>query len=650
MYVDDGIIFAQGRDWDTVTEALKAQYVICEEWLVRNNLAIEPEKTELIFFRPPRAKKNPPPDRLTIPATATSPSYRVNPKPTIRYLGFFINHKLDWKPHVEIMCNRTRASIKALQILGSTHRGLSMANWRLVFNAVCLPVLSYSCTLWFKRKCNFGLTKMVQQVINNGVKLIASAFRTAPREPLHELTRVPPAYFYLDKLTTTCALRLYCVPWMSQLLPCLGPDWVRPPLGGPHSPQGGAETFHNPQVGPMALVRRPTALEALGARVPVEGLRSDVVAIPPWEVPNWRGRLTQLGVAFPNARAKWVEGLYKALPHGAIAVIRVDTAISDKDHYDDLMVGGAAAIMTIYVGGSSQTWTRHWCLGTEVTHHDIAMHSLAKAVEWLIELYDTFPLPRRTFIISAASSAISAITNIRALNNQQSVLLFHKSLTTLCSRHQEARFTLAWAPKKRNRVQDSTVRFRALAACKQTPRTLITAQHTVAHQRAQARTQMFAAWAREWVQTRRKRGLQDTFAYEYAIPHPPDGKNHPLWRAATDKDLPPVPRHTTSTALRLMVGHAFTSTYARRFRKDIPEEMNSCECSYQDCSLYHLIYECTRHDWARNECSHTFEWSRQTPSYFFAHRQGARSFLDFLTLSRAAFKPRTPPVVPVDPG
>jgi hypothetical protein len=168
--------------------------------------------------------------------------------------------------------------------------------------------------------------------------------------------------------------------------------------------------------------------------------------------------------------------------------------------------------------------------------------------------------------------------------------------------------------------------------------------------RALARKQMFTAWVREWVQTCRKRGLQDTFAYEYAIPYPPDGKNHPMWRAATDKDLPPPSRHTTSTALRLMVGHAFTSTYARRFCKDIPEELNECECGYADCSLYHLLYECTRHEWAQNECSHAFDWARQSPSYFFAHRQGARSFLDFLTLSRAAFKPRTPPVVPFDLG
>lgn len=39
-------------------------------------------------------------------------------------------------------------SIRALKVLGNTHCDLSMANWRLVFNVVCLLVLSYGSQLW----------------------------------------------------------------------------------------------------------------------------------------------------------------------------------------------------------------------------------------------------------------------------------------------------------------------------------------------------------------------------------------------------------------------------------------------------------------------------------------------------------------------
>lgn len=134
--------------------------------------------------------------------------YQVNPKPQVRYLGFFLHHRLHWGPHVDIMCNWACASLRALQVLGNTHRGLSMANWRLVFNTVCLPVLAYGCQLWANAPNYVLLVKKAQLVFNEGVKVISGAFHTAPREPLHEFTRVLPAHHYFDKLTHTSALRL----------------------------------------------------------------------------------------------------------------------------------------------------------------------------------------------------------------------------------------------------------------------------------------------------------------------------------------------------------------------------------------------------------------------------------------------------------
>jgi hypothetical protein len=94
--------------------------------------------------------------------------------------------------------------------------------------------------------------------------------------------RVPLVYFYLDKLTTTCALRLYRVPWTSQLLPRLGPDWESDHHWAARTPyKEGRRRFITHEWGQWHSYGAPPHLEALGARVPVEGPRSDVVCHTP---------------------------------------------------------------------------------------------------------------------------------------------------------------------------------------------------------------------------------------------------------------------------------------------------------------------------------------------------------------------------------
>jgi Reverse transcriptase (RNA-dependent DNA polymerase) len=50
MYIDDGAIFACGRDWNEIEEAMQAGYTTCIEWLTRAGLNVESDKTKLIFF------------------------------------------------------------------------------------------------------------------------------------------------------------------------------------------------------------------------------------------------------------------------------------------------------------------------------------------------------------------------------------------------------------------------------------------------------------------------------------------------------------------------------------------------------------------------------------------------------------------------
>jgi hypothetical protein len=159
-------------------------------------------------------------------------------------------------------------------------------------------------------------------------------------------------------------------------------------------------------------------------------------------------------------------------------------------------------------------------------------------------------------------------------------------------------------------------------------------------------------WAQEWKEERRKRGCHDSFAYEYALTHPPNGDNHPLWTAAVKKanGSPVFSRHTTTIALRLAVGHAFTSDYTRRLRPDIAEQELHCPCGFPDNSFYHILYDCPQHDHARQAAAPCTQWDSIPPHHYFRNFPHTENFLEFLQYSRAAFKPPNEPVVPFDPG
>ena len=161
-------------------------------------------------------------------------------------------------------------------------------------------------------------------------------------------------------------------------------------------------------------------------------------------------------------------------------------------------------------------------------------------------------------------------------------------------------------------------------------------------------------WFNEWTRDRRvKLSTSDHTAYDFAILTPPDGTNHPLWNAATKKLLgfpPRYTRHTTTTAFRLAVGHAVISTYARRLRPNLPVESHRCLCGWWDRSELHLVYDCPRFDADRLKTAHNLIWWRTPENEFYGDVCIARIFLDFLQMSRAAFKPETGTEPPLDPG
>jgi hypothetical protein len=105
MYVDDGVIFACGREWKQIEDAMCKGYSKCAEWLTRAGLNIEPDKSKLMFFRR-HSKRSDPLPYTHLPNHALQTYYRVPTKNTIWYLGFFFGTCLNWTHHINTVCNR----------------------------------------------------------------------------------------------------------------------------------------------------------------------------------------------------------------------------------------------------------------------------------------------------------------------------------------------------------------------------------------------------------------------------------------------------------------------------------------------------------------------------------------------------------------
>jgi hypothetical protein len=651
MYIDDGLIFACAETWDNVSTLLRARYTVCANWLGKVGLAIEPEKTELMFFQKPYERNPmPSPSQLILPDRAINSYFTVAPVENLRYLGFFINRRLKWEHHVRTMCNRARASIKALMVLGNSIRGLSMANWRLVLNAVCLPVMTWGCQLWFKEGGTKGLVKMLQQVQNEMVKVVAGAFHTAPREPLLQITRMLPMRHFLEKLTYTSALRLYRLPRNSQLLRRLGPDWYTTGYGDqPTLLPGGVDQPVN------SRTLRPTVLEALAQRVPSWGPRVDVVAVSPWEAPNWAARLNYMGVVRPYLRRAWIRDLVSSGEEWNAVICHTAACITKRVVVDLTEVGGAACSYSVRGGLlNAQAWT----IGSELTQFDADAFAIARSAETLANIYTVEASPPvNFFLLSNNASALQAVRNPRSIKAHGAAIRFHRALTLLTLRHSQVSIFLVWAPSDDTLPGLTLAHDAALAASWNTPPDGMDRIQSAAFQKDRARKKAFANWEREFGLERclaqfRLRWTGDSgegHAFrEGIIKEPPSVGHHPLWAAATEveKDengkktrIPKYSRRTTSAALQLAVDHAFTGSYTKRFRPADPPETTTCPCRAQNRTPTHLIRECPRLLQHRiNAGIHTHN-HMLTLEKLHSSTKYVHQLLTFISAGKVAFRP-----------
>ena len=430
MYVDDGNILACGASYEAVNSCLQYAYAECEDWLTRAGLGIEPNKTELIYFVRPHSRTERP-SHIFLPMLSHSTYYKVAASDHVRYLGFHLDHKLQWQHHVTIMTNRAKSALKSLQLLGNSVRGLDFMRWRLAYNAICLPILTYGIQLWYRGQV--GLVKQLQGAQNEAVRVITGAFKMAPREPLHQLIAILPFDLRIQMLMKNSALRLYRLPRESQLLKRLGGPWSSPREGDLPLP-----------CTPARNRRVHTRLTALAQLVPPDGPRLRPHALPPWGGWNWGNHLTQdTRVHQGEELPPWIAQIKAGMALDTMLTLFCRGALSNHDREDDRPMGVTSVV--VYLDGKELAHSERQ-LGATVSEFDAELAALESGALLAQSLLVTQPHLQIT-LLCPNPSAISAILNVGPHPGQRFSLSFKLTTDNLLSHRHNLRVAITWAPQ-----------------------------------------------------------------------------------------------------------------------------------------------------------------------------------------------------------
>ena len=138
LFADDANLFYRHRDIDTLKHNINAELNNVNIWLCSNKLSLNIEKSSFVIFHPPQKK-------LTSDFSLMINNVALKQERYIKYLGFFIDSNLTWKPQVEYISKMRKRS---LGILSKLRYYVDITILISLYYALIYPFLIYGIIAW----------------------------------------------------------------------------------------------------------------------------------------------------------------------------------------------------------------------------------------------------------------------------------------------------------------------------------------------------------------------------------------------------------------------------------------------------------------------------------------------------------------------
>ena len=172
LFADDSNFFCTGKDLNILHETVNNEMVAIVDWLAANKMSLNIDKTHYMVFTSKRKKIE---NKPCITISGTSISKVANTK----FLGVFIDDKLDWKCHIAHICSKIS---KSIGIIAKTRKVLHTNTLLMLYYALVYPYLTYCIQVWGSA-CITTLDKLCK-LQKRIVRMIYGAPRQTPSAPL----------------------------------------------------------------------------------------------------------------------------------------------------------------------------------------------------------------------------------------------------------------------------------------------------------------------------------------------------------------------------------------------------------------------------------------------------------------------------------
>ena len=142
LFADDTMLFLKNEFLKPIAKQANIDLKLLMHWLNANKISLNANKTELIIFRPIRKKIN---YDLKIKING----HRLRPSNFVKYLGVYIDEHLNWRHHIDFVCNKLKRANGALSKLRHyVDKKTLLALYFSLFHSH----LSYAAQVWGQRQ------------------------------------------------------------------------------------------------------------------------------------------------------------------------------------------------------------------------------------------------------------------------------------------------------------------------------------------------------------------------------------------------------------------------------------------------------------------------------------------------------------------